>query len=122
VDKAAGIAWRRQGQEVRLTTGAVFAGQDRSLDLAAIAALRAFGQRLFGSSWTDSSGQGWRETPWAGFRPMTPKGLPVVFEQQPGLWINIGHGHMGWTMAHATAQILADSMAGRAPVMRLAGF
>ena len=122
VDKAAGIAWRRQGQEVRLTTGAVFAGQDRSLDLAAIAALRAFGQRLFGSSWTDSSGQGWQETPWAGFRPMTPKGLPVVFEQQPGLWINIGHGHMGWTMAHATAQILADSMAGRAPVMRLAGF
>jgi D-amino-acid dehydrogenase len=63
-----------------------------------------------------------QETPWAGFRPMTPKGLPVVREQQPGLWINIGHGHMGWTMAHATAQILADSVAGRLPVMRLAGF
>jgi D-amino-acid dehydrogenase len=122
VDKAAGIAWRRQGQEVRLTTGAVFAGQDRSLDLVAIAALRAFGERLFGPSGQVGSGQGWQDTPWAGFRPMTPTGLPVVREQQPGLWLNIGHGHMGWTMAHATAQILADSMAGRAPVMRLAGF
>jgi D-amino-acid dehydrogenase len=56
VDKAAGIAWRRQGREVRLTTGAVFAGHDRSLDLAAIAALRAFGERLFGPSGQVGSG------------------------------------------------------------------
>jgi D-amino-acid dehydrogenase len=122
VDKAAGIAWRRQGSEVRLTTGAVFAGQDRSIDPAAIAALRAFGQRLFGLAVKDGSSTGWQETPWAGFRPMTPKGLPVVRQQQPGLWLNIGHGHMGWTMAHATAQILADEMAGRTPVISLAGF
>lgn len=118
VDKDAGIAWRRQGAEIRLTTGAVFAGQDRSIDPAAIARLKAFGHRLFpGNAAAMEAGR-----PWAGFRPMTPKGLPVVREQQPGLWLNIGHGHMGWTMAHATAAILADEMAGREPPMRLSDF
>jgi len=118
VDKDAGIAWRRQGDEIRLTTGAVFAGHDRSVDPAAIARLKSFGNRLFpGNAAAMETGQAW-----AGFRPMTPKGLPVVREQQPGLWLNIGHGHMGWTMAHATARILADEMAGREPPIRLQAF
>jgi D-amino-acid dehydrogenase len=118
VDKHAGIAWRRQGDEIRLTTGAVFAGHDRSIDPAAIARLKTFGNHLFpGNAGAMEAGQSW-----AGFRPMTPKGLPVVREQQPGLWLNVGHGHMGWTMAHATARILADEMAGREPPMRLLAF
>ena len=51
---------------------------------------------------------------WAGLRPMTPTGMPVI-DRSPyaNLWLNTGHGHMGWTMANGAARILADLVAQR---------
>ena len=53
---------------------------------------------------------------WAGLRPMTPSGIPIV-DRSPleNLWLNTGHGHMGWTMAAGCAQILTDLIGQRAP-------
>ncbi len=53
---------------------------------------------------------------WAGLRPMTPTGIPIV-DRSPidNLWLNTGHGHMGWTMANGCAQILADLIGQRVP-------
>jgi D-amino-acid dehydrogenase len=55
---------------------------------------------------------------WAGLRPMTPTGMPVI-DRAPyaNLWLNTGHGHMGWTMANGAARILADLVAQRQPAI-----
>jgi D-amino-acid dehydrogenase len=55
---------------------------------------------------------------WACLRPMTPDGPPVIGGTAiEGLWINTGHGHIGWTMACGSARVLAELVAGRrAPV------
>ena len=59
---------------------------------------------------------------WCGLRPMTPEGTPIVGRSRyDNLWINTGHGHMGWTMSCGTAQALADLVAGRKPELDLAG-
>ena len=48
---------------------------------------------------------------WAGARPMTPNGLPVLGATTlPGLFVNSGQGHIGWTLACASAAILAEHM------------
>lgn len=56
---------------------------------------------------------------WTGLRPMTPDGTPLVGRTQvPNLYLNTGHGTLGWTMACGSARVLADVMSGRAPEIR----
>jgi len=51
---------------------------------------------------------------WTGLRPMTPDGTPIVGRAaQRNLWVNTGHGTLGWTMACGSGQLLADQIAGR---------
>ena len=48
--------------------------------------------------------------PWAGLRPMMPTMLPRVGAgKQPGVFYNTGHGHLGWTLSAATAEMAADA-------------
>lgn len=55
-------------------------------------------------------------TPWAGLRPMGPDGVPLVGPTRlDGLWLNTGHGHLGWTQATGSGELLADLLLGRAP-------
>jgi len=59
---------------------------------------------------------------WAGLRPMTPDNLPVLGRRRyKNLWLNTGHGHIGWTMSHGSARIIADLIAGRSPPIPLDG-
>ena len=52
--------------------------------------------------------------PWAGLRPMTPSMMPLVKQgQRDGVWLNTGHGHLGWTLGAGTAEIIAEEI-GRA--------
>lgn len=56
---------------------------------------------------------------WTGLRPMTPDGTPLVGRTPvPNLYLNTGHGTLGWTMACGSARLLADLMTGRAPDIR----
>lgn len=58
---------------------------------------------------------------WAGLRPMTPTNLPIIGRKRhANLYYNTGHGHIGWTMSHGSARILADVIGGRAPALPLA--
>lgn len=51
---------------------------------------------------------------WTGLRPMTPDGTPIVGASgRPGLWLNTGHGTLGWTMACGSGKLLADLVAGK---------
>jgi D-amino-acid dehydrogenase len=52
-----------------------------------------------------------RVAPWAGLRPMTPSMLPRVGAgRRPRVFYNTGHGHLGWTLAAATAGLVADAV------------
>lgn len=47
--------------------------------------------------------------PWAGLRPMMPNMVPMVKAgKRPGVFYNTGHGHLGWTLSAATAEIIAE--------------
>ncbi|NHQ91040.1 D-amino acid dehydrogenase [Janthinobacterium lividum] len=49
--------------------------------------------------------------PWAGLRPMLPDMLPKVGPgKAPGVYYNTGHGHLGWTLAAATAEMVAEAV------------
>jgi D-amino-acid dehydrogenase len=51
-------------------------------------------------------------TPWAGLRPMMPDLMPRVGPgKAPGVFYNTGHGHLGWTLCAATADMVAASIA-----------
>lgn len=59
---------------------------------------------------------------WTGLRPMTPDGTPVVgATRYRNLFLNTGHGTLGWTMACGSGQLLADLMTGRRPAIDVAG-
>ena len=49
--------------------------------------------------------------PWAGLRPMMPSMVPMVKGgKRPGVYYNTGHGHLGWTLSAATAEIIAEKI------------
>ena len=55
---------------------------------------------------------------WTGLRPSTPDGPPVVgATRYRNLWLNTGHGTLGWTMACGSARYLADLVDGRRPAI-----
>ena len=54
--------------------------------------------------------------PWAGLRPMLPDLMPKVGPgKRPGVFYNTGHGHLGWTLAAATAETIAAVVAAKLP-------
>lgn len=59
---------------------------------------------------------------WAGLRPATPGGAPIVGATRHGnLWLNVGHGALGFTFACGTAKLLAGALRGDAPPFSLDG-
>lgn len=55
---------------------------------------------------------------WTGLRPMTPDGTPLVGPSPiPGLWLNTGHGTLGWTMAAGSGRLLSDLISGSVPAI-----
>jgi D-amino-acid dehydrogenase len=53
---------------------------------------------------------------WAGLRPVSPSGTPLIGETRiRGLWINAGHGHLGWTLSCGSGRLIADLIDGRDP-------
>lgn len=63
-----------------------------------------------------------RPSYWAGLRPMTPEGTPIFGTgRYRNLHLNVGHGHVGWTMSCGSARIIRDLIAGRKPEIDLDG-
>jgi D-amino-acid dehydrogenase len=59
---------------------------------------------------------------WAGLRPMTPDGPPILGPTPIGnLLLNVGHGSQGWSMACGSGRVLADLVSGRRPEIDLEG-
>lgn len=111
VDEENLLAYCPMGDRLRLTATAEISGYSIRHKPSDFAPMMARAKALFGDC-ADFS----RPDYWVGLRPMTPTGIPIV-DRSPveNLWLNTGHGHMGWTMSNGCAQILADLMAGRTP-------
>lgn len=55
---------------------------------------------------------------WSGLRPMTPDGTPIVGKSNiKNLWINTGHGTLGWTMACGSAALISDLISNHSPAI-----
>jgi D-amino-acid dehydrogenase len=111
VDEDNLFAFANYGDRVRLTAIAEFAGYDTSHKPADFTTVLRAARELF-----PDAGNYDRPEYWAGLRPMTPDNLPIFGHGRlANLWVNSGHGHMGWTWACGSARITADLIAGREP-------
>jgi D-amino-acid dehydrogenase len=107
----------RFGDRIRVTATAEFAGYDTSHKPADFAHMTRVVRELYpdGADYA-------RAEMWAGLRPMTPDNLPIIGRKRHrNLWYNTGHGHIGWTMSHGSARLVADLIAGRAPEIPVEG-
>ena len=117
VDEQWLVGWSRLGDRLRLTSTAEFAGYDRSWTPRDFNNIMRFARDMFPdvADWDRGDYR-------ACLRPMTPDGPPVLgYGHHRNLLFNVGHGHMGWTMACGTARIVADLLAGRRPELDLEG-
>jgi D-amino-acid dehydrogenase len=111
MDETHKIAITRLGDRIRVGGMAEIAGFSRSLPERRKETLLHSVQGLFGGA-----GDAARATFWTGLRPMTPDGTPVVGRTGvAGLFLNTGHGTLGWTMAAGSGRVLADIISGRRP-------
>ena len=106
------------GLTMRITTGAVFSGQDASFQASDFAPHREHFEALFPGAldWSSPSVEHW-----ACQRPMTPSSLPIIQQHRfDNLYWNCGQGHIGWTMSCGSGRVMADMLAGREPSFALA--
>jgi len=117
VDEKWLVGWSRLGDRLRLTSTAEFAGYDWGWTPRDFNNILRLARDLFPEAADYDRGE-YR----ACLRPMTPDGPPILgLGQHRNLFFNVGHGHMGWTMACGTARIVADLMLGRMPALDLEG-
>lgn len=111
MDETYKVAITSLGDRIRVGGLAEVTGFDLSLNPRRRATLEHSVEDLFGGAGDQS-----RATFWCGLRPMTPDGTPIVGRSTlPNLFLNTGHGTLGWTMAAGSGRLLADLMSGRAP-------
>ena len=120
MDDTRKLAISRLGDRLRIAGTAELAGYDDSLDSATArkrcAALVQRCEALFPGV-ADTSAPQFH----AGLRPSTPNNLPYIGRSRlPNLWLNTGHGTLGWTHGAGSGQALAELISGKRPA--LAGF
>jgi D-amino-acid dehydrogenase len=110
MDETHKIAITRLGDRIRVGGMAELAGFDLSLHDKRKRTLLHSVEDLFGGAGDTRQTQFW-----TGLRPMTPDGTPVVGKTSvANLFMNTGHGTLGWTMAAGSGRVLADIVSGRA--------
>lgn len=107
VDDSMHAAVTPLGNRIRIAGTAEITGFDNSLPESRLKPLLGMLRHVYpdlanGLSLDDAS-------PWAGFRPVSADGLPFIGKTRvPGLALNTGQGHMGWTLAAGSGELLAD--------------
>lgn len=102
------------GRRVRVAGFVEMAGHDGRIPQARVDALVAAAREVIGFK-ADLRTE---LQPWCGFRPATPSGLPIIGATPvEGLYLNVGHGTLGWTLAAGSAKLVADAIAGGEPTI-----
>jgi D-amino-acid dehydrogenase len=110
MDETYKVATTRLGDRIRIGGTAEIAGYDNALHPSRRGPLDRSLRDLF-----PLAGDGRKATFWCGLRPMTPDGPPVLgrAERFNNLYLNTGHGTLGWTMAAGSGRALADLISER---------
>ena len=109
IDDAMHAGFIPLADQLRLAGTAEFASFDKKLRQERVDNLLTLFGRVYPQLATQIDRT--RAKPWTDFRPMSATGRPIVGPCGPkGLWINTGHGHLGWTMAVGSAKLLAAQM------------
>ena len=117
IDEENLVALTPMGEHMRVTATAEFAGYDTSHKPQDFGHMLSVAKELYidGADYE-------RAKHWAGLRPMTPEGTPIIGRTRyRNLYLNTGQGHMGWTMAHGSARLAADVVAGKQTAIPLDG-
>jgi D-amino-acid dehydrogenase len=114
LDETYKIAITRFDDRIRVGGMAEIVGFDKSLRAARRDTLEMCVNDLF-----PGGGDTSKATFWTGLRPMTPDGTPIVGRTPvANLFLNTGHGTLGWTMSCGSGQLLADVMSGKQPAIK----
>jgi D-amino-acid dehydrogenase len=110
-DEARKIVISRLGNRLRAAGTAELAGYDTTVNAARCAAIARRLRELFpglgGITAYDT---------WSGLRPATPNNVPIIGRTRfSNLFLNTGHGTLGWTLACGSARALAELVSGRQP-------
>lgn len=117
MDETYNVAITRLGDRIRVGGTAEVAGYNLTLYPSRRSTLEHSVSDLFGRGGDLS-----RATFWTGLRPVTPDGPPVVgATSYKNLYLNTGHGTLGWTMACGSGRVLADQLSGRVPEIDVSG-
>ena len=105
------IVYARLGPVLRIAAMVDIGAQDNSIDPARITQLKRQVKAMFPSLDLSSA----RE--WAGLRPATPSGKPIIGRSHSAknLWLNVGHGALGFTLACGSARLLCSMLGGEKP-------
>ncbi|MBR7891686.1 D-amino acid dehydrogenase [Burkholderia multivorans] len=114
LDETYKIAITRFDQRIRVGGMAEIVGFDKTLRAARRETLEMCVNDLF-----PGGGDTSKATFWTGLRPMTPDGTPIVGRTPvSNLFLNTGHGTLGWTMSCGSGQLLADLISGKKPAIQ----
>lgn len=110
------LVFSRLGDRLRIAGTAEFNGHDRRLDAGRCDAILRRVEDLF-----PGAGDTARASFWTGLRPATPSNLPLIGRSRvPNLFLNTGHGTLGWTHACGSGKSLAAIVSGRRPELDFA--
>ncbi|KQU92985.1 D-amino acid dehydrogenase [Devosia sp. Root105] len=116
MDETYKVATTRLGDRIRVGGTAEIAGYDTTLHPARRGPLDRSLRELF-----PNAGDASKASFWCGLRPMTPDGTPVLGRSKfSNLYLNTGHGTLGWTMAAGSGRVLADIISGQTPDIEVA--
>lgn len=117
MDETHKVAITRLGDRIRVAGMAELAGFDLELREKRRRTLDHVVSDLF-----PAGGDLARQEFWCGLRPMTPDGTPVIGATPvKGLYLNTGHGTLGWTMACGSGRLIADLVSARKPEIDIEG-
>lgn len=111
------VLYARIGDQLRIAAMADLVGENEEIDPRRMASLH----RLVQSTLPNAADYS-RAVPWTGLRPATPSGAPILGATPVrGLWLNVGHGALGFTLAGGSARILAALIAQQPAPIQLDG-
>ena len=112
------MVYARLGDRLRIAGMADITGRRADVDPQRVATLRAEAKAMFPDA-ADFD----KAMTWCGLRPATPKGLPII-DRTPfeNLWLNIGQGALGFTLALASGRLMGDLVSGRKSAISRDGF
>ena len=105
------IGYSRLGDRLRISSTAEFTGFDRTHKPSNFASMLRTAHELFPGAFDEKKAEFW-----AGLRPMMPSSVPVIGRARyRNLYLNTGHGHLGWTTSCGSGKLVADLIAGCEP-------